>query len=210
MSQLHLSVHHIQGVNNQYADYISRNNSDEMIGVRSEEIAKEALSRMDVHPDPNMTMIGPLDGLIQVEHLKEFGDIYKRLEKRLEPVLVNREQWKRDKTYLWHEDRIVVPNDRIPALVKWTHESSGHVGADRTLKIFKKGFQSTLSDDQLLKALLPIVESCPVSLQVLYTWGYQGQRSLFDPTHLPLCQHCALCGLRGDGKVFGAMKAPWW
>ena len=30
----------------------------------------------------------------------EFGDIYNRLEKRLEPLLVNQEQWKRDKSYL--------------------------------------------------------------------------------------------------------------
>ena len=55
---------------------------------------------MDVHLDLNMTMIRPLDGLQQVEYLKEFGDIYKRLEKRLEPLLVNQEQWKRDKSYL--------------------------------------------------------------------------------------------------------------
>ena len=73
---------------------------------------------MDVHLDLNMTMIRPPDGLRQVKHLKEFGDIHKRLEKPLEPVLVNQEQWKRDKTYLWHEDRLVVPSDRIPALLK--------------------------------------------------------------------------------------------
>ena len=73
-------------------DYISRNNFDDMIGARSEELAKEALSRMDVHLDLIITMIRPLDGLQQLEWLKEFGDIYKRLEKRLEPVLVNQEQ----------------------------------------------------------------------------------------------------------------------
>ena len=44
---------------------------------------------MDVHLDLNMTMIRPLDGLQQAVYLKEFGDIYKRLEKRLEPLLVN-------------------------------------------------------------------------------------------------------------------------
>ena len=78
-----------------------------------------------------------------MQYLKEFGDIYKRLEKRLEPVVVNQEQWKRDKTYLWHEDRIVVPSNRTPALPKWTHESSGHVGANRTLRRFKQWFHST-------------------------------------------------------------------
>ena len=132
-----------------------------MIGASSEELAKEAFRRMDVHLDLYMPMIRPLDGLKQLEYLKEFGDIYKRLERRLEPVLVTHEQWKRDKTYLRHEDRIVVPSDRIPALLKWTHESSGHVGADRTLKLFKQWFHSTWSDDQLPKMLHPDVDKCP-------------------------------------------------
>ena len=78
LSQLRLSVHHIQGVKKGCADYISRNNFDNMIGARSEELAKGAFSRMDVHLDLNMTMIRPLDGLQQVEYLKEIGDIYKR------------------------------------------------------------------------------------------------------------------------------------
>ena len=106
---------------------------------------------MDVQFDLDMTMIRPLEGLKQVEYLKELGDIYKRLENRLERVLVNREQW--NKTYIWHEDRIVVPSDRIPALLKWTHESSGHVAADCTLKMFKQWFPYTWSDRQLRKTL---------------------------------------------------------
>ena len=51
------------------------------------------------------------------------------MEKRLKPVLVNQKQWKRRKTYLWHEDRIVLPSDRFLALLKLTNESSGHVWA---------------------------------------------------------------------------------
>ena len=115
---------------------------------------------MDVHLELNGTMIRSLDGLRQVEDLKEFGDIYKPLGKRMEPVLVNQEQWKRDKTYLWHEDRIVVPSDRIPAPLKWTHKSSGHVGASRTLGLFKQWFGSTWTDDQLGETLQPIVDNC--------------------------------------------------
>ena len=167
-----------------------------MIDARSEELAKEAFSRMDVHLDRNMTMIRPVDGLKQVEYLKEFGDIYKCLEKCLEPVLVNQEQWKRDKAYLWHEERIVVPSDRIAALLKWTHESSGHVGADRTLRLFKQWFHSTWSDDQLRKTLQPIVDNCPCRSRK--PWGYERQRSLFDPSYPLPCQQCALRGLHGD------------
>ena len=91
LSQLRLSLHHIQGVKNECADYISRNNFDDMIGARTEELAKKAFSRMDVHLDLNMTMIRPVDGLRQVEYLKEFWDIFERLEKSLEPVLVNQQ-----------------------------------------------------------------------------------------------------------------------
>ena len=161
LSQLRLSVHHIQGVKNECADYIRRNKFDDMIGARSGQLAKEAFSRLDVHLVLNMTMIRPLDGLQQVEYLKEFRDIYKRLEKRLEPALVNQEQWKRDKTYIWHEDRIVVPSDGIRALLKWTHESSGHVGANCSLRLFKQWFPSTWTDDQLRKTLKPIMDKCP-------------------------------------------------
>ena len=118
-------------------------------------------SRMNVSLDLNMTMIRPLDQLRQVECLKEFGDIYKRLGNRLEPVLVNQEQWKRDRTYLRDEDRIVVPSDRILAPLKWTHESSGHFGASRTLGLFKQWFHSTWTNDPLRKTLQPIVDKCP-------------------------------------------------
>ena len=185
LSQLRLSVHHIQGVKNECADYISCNNFDDMIGARSEELAKEAFSRMDVHLELNMTMIRPVDGLQQPESRKEFGDIYKPLEKRLEPALVNQDQWKRDNTYLWHEHRIVVPSDRIPALLKWTNESSGHVGANRTLRLFKQWFISTWTGDQLRKTLQPIVVKCPCRS---CKPGYIRDRGLYLTLPFP---HCA-------------------
>ena len=88
LRQLRLSVHHIQGVKNECAYNISCKTFDDMIRARSGKLAKEAFSCMDVHLDLNMTMIRPLDGPKQVEYLKEFGDIYKHLEKRLDPFLV--------------------------------------------------------------------------------------------------------------------------
>ena len=63
LSQLRLTVHHIQGVKNECADCISRNNFDALIGAWSDALANEAYSCMDVHLDLNMTMIRPLDGL---------------------------------------------------------------------------------------------------------------------------------------------------
>ena len=57
LSQLWLTVHNIQGVRNECADYTSRNNFGDLIGARAEALAKEAFSRMDVHLDLSMTMI---------------------------------------------------------------------------------------------------------------------------------------------------------
>ena len=189
LSQLLLTVHHIQGVKNECADYISRNNFDALIGAWSEALAKEAFSRMDVHLHLKMTMIRPLDGLQQAEYLKEFADIYKGLEKRLEPLLVNQEQWERDKSYLWHEDRIVVPSDRVPALLKWTHESSGHVGADRTLRLFKQWFHTTWTDDQLRKTLQPLVDKCPC--RSCKPWNFR-DRGLYSTLPIPQCANSVL------------------
>ena len=200
LSQLRLSVHDIQGIKNESADYISCNNFDDMIGARSEELAKDASSRVDVHLDRNMTMIRPLYGLQQVEYLKEFGDIYKRLEKRLEPALVIQEQWKRDRTYLWHEDQIVVPSDRIPALLKWAHNSSGHVGANRTLKLFKQWFHSMWMDDQLRKTLQPIVDKCPCRS---CKPGDIRDRGLPSTLPTPHCANSVLCMDYKEMPTFG-------
>ena len=126
---------------------------------------------------------------MEVEYLKEFRDIYKRLDRRLEPTLVDQEQWKRDRTYLWHEDRIVVRSDCIPALLKLTHESSGHVGANRTMKLFKQCFHSTWTDDQLQKTLQPIVDNCPCRS---CKPGCIRDRGLHSPLPIPHCANSVL------------------
>ena len=37
----------------------------------------------------------------------------------------------------------MVPGNKILAVLKWTHESGGHVGANGTLKLFKKLFHTS-------------------------------------------------------------------
>ena len=143
----------------------------------------------------------------KVEYLKEFGDIYKRLEKCLERVLVNQEQWKRDKTYLWHENRIVVPSDRILALLKWSHESSGHVGASRTLGLFKQWFHSTWTDDQKQKTLQPIVDKCPCRS---CKPGDIRDRGLYSTLPIPHCANSVLYVDYTEMPKLGAMTLPWW
>ena len=177
-------MQHIQGVKTGCADDISRDNFDDLIGVKLEELAKEAFTRMDVHLDLNMTMTRASDGLQQVEYLKDLADIYTRPEKSLNPIVVNQERWKRHKNYLWHKDCIATPNERIPVLVKWTHESCGHVGADRMLTLFKKWFHITWTNENVRKTLEPIVDRCPCSFGKPHDLR---DRGLYSTLPIPQC-----------------------
>ena len=82
-----------------------------------------------------------------------------------------------------------MPSDLIPALLKWTHESSGHVGANRTLKLFKQWFHSRWTDDQLRKTLQPIVEKCPCRPCKL---GDIRDRGLYSTLPIPHCAYSVL------------------
>ena len=48
LSQCKLTIRHIQGINNELADYISRNNAAALLAQTSEALAKEAFQRMEV------------------------------------------------------------------------------------------------------------------------------------------------------------------
>ena len=82
-----------------------------------------------------------------------------------------------------------MPSDRVPALLKWTHESSGHVGADRTLRLFKQWFHTTWTDDQLRKTLQPIMDKCPCRS---CKPGDIRDRGLYSTLPIPHCANSVL------------------
>ena len=61
LSQFRLTVHHVQGIKNETADYISRNSFDALLGESSEGLAKEVFQRMDVQLDLAMRTAGVLE-----------------------------------------------------------------------------------------------------------------------------------------------------
>ena len=62
LSQFRLTVHHIQGIKNEMADYISPNTFNALLGEISEALAKEAFQRMDAELDLSMRTAGVLEG----------------------------------------------------------------------------------------------------------------------------------------------------
>ena len=56
LSQFRMTVHHIQGIKNEMADYISRNNFNALLTENSEALAKEAFQRIDVRLDLSISL----------------------------------------------------------------------------------------------------------------------------------------------------------
>ena len=83
----------------------------------------------------------------------------------------------------------MVPSDRVPALLKWTHESSGHMGADRTLRLFKQWFHTTWTDDQLRNTLQPFLGKCPCRS---CKPGDIRDRGLYSTLPIPHCANSVL------------------
>ena len=87
LNQFRLSVHHIQGIKNELADYISRNNFDALLGESSELLAKVAFQRMDVQLDMSMRTARVLEGWSLKDYQQEYRCVLRTLSDGLEAVL---------------------------------------------------------------------------------------------------------------------------
>ena len=113
LSQFRLTVHHIRGIKNEMAGYISRNNFDALLGESSEALAKEAFQRMDVQLDLSMRTAGVLEGWSLRDYHAEYKCVLTSLSDGLEARLIHGDRWYKDNQYLFYEDRIVVPEARL-------------------------------------------------------------------------------------------------
>ena len=137
LSQFRLTVHHIPGIKNELFDYIWRKNFDALILESSEALAKEAFQRMDPQLDLSMRTGGILEGWSRTDYQSEYKNIPKTLSTGLQPRVIAGHQWYKNNQYLFYEDRIVVPEARLDGCLQWSHLSSGHTGANRSVDFFR-------------------------------------------------------------------------
>ena len=186
LSQFRLTVHHIQGMKNEIADYISRNNFDALLGEGSEALAKEAFERMEVQLDLSMRTAGVLEGWSLRDYHAEYKCVLNSLSDGLEARLIDGDQWYKDNQYLYYEDRIVVPEARLDGCLQWAHLSSGHTGCNRSVDVFREPFDSRLTCVELHARMQSIVDSCHASKQSDSRDPDRSPDCLF-PTVLILC-----------------------
>ena len=160
LSHFRLTVHHIQGIKNKMADYISRNNFDALLGESSEALAKEAFQRMDVQLDLSMRTVGALEGWSLRDYHAEYKCVLNSLSDGLEARLIDGDRWYKDNQYLDYEDRIVVPDARLDGCLHWADLSSGHTGFNRSFDVFRERFYSPLTYADLRARMQSIVNAC--------------------------------------------------
>ena len=142
LRQFRLTVHHGPGIKNELPDHISRNNFDALIGERSEALAKEAFQRMDVQLDLSMRAAGILERWSPTDYQSEYKEILQTLSTGLEPLVIDGHQWYERNQYIFYEDRIGVPEAHFDGCLQWSHLSSGHTGANRSVDFFRECFYS--------------------------------------------------------------------
>ena len=145
LSQFTLTVHHIQGIRSEMADYISRNNFDALLGESSEAFAKEASQRMDVQLDLSMRTAGVLEGRSMKDYQSEYQCVLNSLSDGLEACLIDSDRSYKDNQYLYYEDRIVVPEAQLHGCLQWAHLSPGHTGGNRSVDLFRECLYSRLT-----------------------------------------------------------------
>ena len=160
LSQFRLTVHHIPGIKNKMADYISRNNFDALLGKSSEALAKEAFQSMDVQLDLSMRTAGVLEGWSLRDYQAEYQCVLSTLSDGLEARLIDGDHWYTDNRYLYYEDRIVVPEAGLDGCLQWAHHSSGHTGCNRSAVFFSERFYCRLTESELGARMQSVVDSC--------------------------------------------------
>ena len=96
LSQFRQTVHHIQGINNEMGDYISRNNFNVLLGESSEALGREAFQGMDVQLDLSMPTAGVQGGWCLRDHHAVYKCVLNSLSDGLEARLIDGNHWYRD------------------------------------------------------------------------------------------------------------------
>ena len=98
---------------------------------------------MDVQLDLCMRTAGILEGWSLTDYQSQYKENLRTLSTGLEPRVIYGHQWYKNSQYLFYEDGIVVPEARLDECLQWSHLSSGHTGANRSVDFFRECFYSS-------------------------------------------------------------------
>ena len=158
-----LKIVHIPGLKNEFCDFLSRSAFDERIQMKTEKLAQEVFSRMDMQLDLSLKVFSltlPFPILCD-DYSPDLSDIWDQLEER-DPKTIDGKVWFRTSDKLFCERLLVIPPlFTLPALV-FTHEKFGHMGVERTLMCFLQNLFSPVPKSELMGVCKVVVENCEI------------------------------------------------
>ena len=144
---------------------------------------------MDVQLDLSMRTAEILEGWSLTDYQSEYKEILKTLSTGLEPRVIDGHQWYKNNQYLFYEDRIVVPEARLDGCLQWSHLSSGHTGANRSVDFFRECGYSSLTLTELRSRMQTIVDACGCHAS---RQGDSRDRGLISSLPIPYCANSLL------------------
>ena len=115
---------------------------------------------MDVQLDLSMWTAGILEGWCLTDYQSEYKELLQNLSTGLKPRVIDGHQWYINNQYLLYEELKVVPEARLDGCLQWSHLSSGHTGAHRSVDFFSECFYPSLTLTELRSQMQTIVDAC--------------------------------------------------
>ena len=115
---------------------------------------------MDVQLDLSMGTAGILEGWSVTDYQSEYENILQILSTGVKPRVIDGHQWYKNNQYLFYKDEIVVPEARLDGCPQWSHLSSSHTGANRSVDFSRECFDSCLTQTELRSRMQTIVDAC--------------------------------------------------
>ena len=123
------------------------------------------------------------------DYQSEYKEILQTLSTGIELRVIDGHQWYKNNQYLFSEDRIVVLEARLDGRLQWSHLSSGHTGANRSVDFFREFFYSGLTLTELKSRMQTIVDACGChASRQSNSWD----RGLISSLPIPYCTNSLL------------------
>ena len=165
LSQFHLAIKHLPGVKNEMCDWLSRTAFDHKYAMHTEELAKEAFCKMDIHLDLYMhadkLKSWQWEDYLEMFQRESLEDLYKELSTSTTAHRVCEEgQWLRQGDHLYLEGLLVVPKGKETPCLLDIHQRMGHPGVERTKYMALRNFLFDLTDKELTESGKAVLTKC--------------------------------------------------
>jgi len=163
LCQFKLTIKHVRGDRNEFCDWLSRHEFENLTDTKFDDLTTQAFERMDTQLDFAIFTMKPL---LQPEDYstEPWKSIWNQLPEGI-TQMVEGNLCCRNNAGLFVEGKAAIPQNKLHEALKWAHHTNGHPGAERTLMFFLKHYFSDLTRKDLMNRCKAITDACEVCIR---------------------------------------------